>query len=543
MSTTLPPLACEPAASRLPEPLAPAAFLAAALDDVELSTWREPDRAYERAVSIERSAATLGVEELRLRALLVQADVQGRRGQSVAGVRVVRSVNRWAAEHGDRHLLARSHRLLAIFTNSGDDVAFLDHALRAVDLLDDTARPALRADHETALANAQARTDAFDAARERYASVERYAVRVGDIAQQCKIINNLAYLEHLAGDHQRAVTVVERLIARTQAHGLEFAATHLYTIARVFVEVGRYDEAEAVLRALIDDAAAVPATDVSSDGDFVAEYLLTLAEVQRRRGSHGRAAVTLDRCRQTCQAAGHDGVLVRLRREQAAMFAARGSFAEAYAEHQAFFAEFQRHHSVARDARAKTLQAVFDAEQARRSSEHYQEMSLRDPLTGLYNRRFVDNRLPTLLELAAEQQSALSVAFIDLDHFKRVNDTLSHEVGDQVLRQFAELLTRAAGPDGFAARMGGEEFLLVLPAADHPAALAPCEGLQASIRGFDWSKITGEVPVRASVGLTTSAPGVNSQHDLLAGADRNVYAAKTAGRDQIIGTNLTADAQ
>lgn len=237
-------------------------------------------------------------------------------------------------------------------------------------------------------------------------------------------------------------------------------------------------------------------------------------------------------------------MLVRLQREQAELFADQGRFAEAYVEHRAFFAEFQRHHSAARDARAKTLQAVFDAEQARRSSEHYQEMSLRDPLTGPYNRRFVDNRLPTLLELAAEQQSALSVAFIDLDHFKRVNDTLSHDVGDQVLRQFAELLTRAAGPDGFAARMGGEEFLLVLPAADHLAALARCEGLQASIRAFDWSTITGEVPVRASVGLTTSAPGTTTtQHQLLAAADRNVYAAKGAGRDQIISTDLSADAR
>lgn len=256
VSTTLPPLAC----------------LAAALDEVELVTWQEPDRAYEQAVSVERRAVALGAEELRLRALLVQADVQGRRGQSVAGVRVVRSVNRWAAENGDRYLLARSHRLLAIFfANSGDDVAFLEHALRAVDLLDDSARPALRADHEMALANAQARIGAFDVARELYAGVETFASRAGDVARQCMVINDVAYLEHLAGEHERAVTVVERLVAFSETHGLKLAASHVDTIARMFVEVGRYGEAEAVLHGLLDDATAVPTAELSTDGDFLAE--------------------------------------------------------------------------------------------------------------------------------------------------------------------------------------------------------------------------------------------------------------------------------
>jgi two-component system, cell cycle response regulator len=152
--------------------------------------------------------------------------------------------------------------------------------------------------------------------------------------------------------------------------------------------------------------------------------------------------------------------------------AAIGAYREAYEEMEQYLREAEEGQNEARDARVRMLQAAFDSEEARKSSQLYREMALRDPLTALYNRRYVDQQLP--LQLQSGDHRVVSVAFIDLDHFKCVNDTLSHDTGDEVLRRIARLLEEAAEGVGFAARMGGEEFLLVLP-VDLDEALAGIE--------------------------------------------------------------------
>lgn len=135
--------------------------LAEELDTVELATAQFPVESGDRAAELERVAVEIGDEHLQLRCLLVQADVQGRQGQSVASGRLLRSVNRWATEHDDHYLLARSHRLLGTFFGTmGDDVAYLEHAMQSVQLLDDDSRPALRADHLSNLGIAQGRLGA-----------------------------------------------------------------------------------------------------------------------------------------------------------------------------------------------------------------------------------------------------------------------------------------------------------------------------------------------------------------------------------------------
>ncbi len=98
--------------------------------------------------------------------------------------------------------------------------------------------------------------------------------------------------------------------------------------------------------------------------------------------------------------------------------------------------------------------------------EGFRERGLRDALTGLRNRRYVDNELPIWITQAINENTALAVALLDVDHFKEVNDGFSHAVGDQVLCRIAELLTETVAQAGLTARMGGEEFLLVLAVAD-----------------------------------------------------------------------------
>jgi diguanylate cyclase (GGDEF)-like protein len=134
------------------------------------------------------------------------------------------------------------------------------------------------------------------------------------------------------------------------------------------------------------------------------------------------------------------------------------------------------------------------------------------------------------------------VALVDVDHFKRVNDSCSHEVGDRVLQAVAELLDGMAPPgtDGddvsFVARMGGEEFLLVLAGSDPAAAEAHLESVRRTVAAHPWAELTGDLPVTVSIGATSAAGLADpTPADLLGRADRRLYEAKRAGRNRVVG--------
>jgi diguanylate cyclase (GGDEF)-like protein len=185
---------------------------------------------------------------------------------------------------------------------------------------------------------------------------------------------------------------------------------------------------------------------------------------------------------------------------------------------------------------------MYETGEARRQSRRYREMSLRDPLTGLYNRRHVDEQLPLLLGPGGTPAAPVTVALLDLDHFKRVNDTCGHDVGDAVLRRVATLLQQAVPADGaraiggsFAARMGGEEFLLVLVDTADDAAAALLEDLRRTVAAHPWAELTGTVPVTTSIGVTSTAAFARpTPADLLGLADEHLYRAKDAGRDRVV---------
>jgi diguanylate cyclase (GGDEF)-like protein len=128
----------------------------------------------------------------------------------------------------------------------------------------------------------------------------------------------------------------------------------------------------------------------------------------------------------------------------------------------------------------------------------------------------------------------LSIAIADLDHFKRINDLRSHEAGDAVLQQVARLLDAACEPDGFAARLGGEEFLLVLPGHDEAQARSACEAFAEAVREHGWQSIVGDLRVTVSLGVTTAVAATVTVSALLSEADQRLYTAKRTGRDRVV---------
>lgn len=160
-----------------------------------------------------------------------------------------------------------------------------------------------------------------------------------------------------------------------------------------------------------------------------------------------------------------------------------------------------------------------------------QEMAIRDELTGLYNRRHAVERLVKIREMANRNALDFAVAYLDLDFFKRINDTYGHNVGDEVLRMFSELMTKRLSGRDFAARLGGEEFLIVLVKSD----IENCAQLVERVRR---EVPLMRVPSAPDLSLTVSA-GVaqfasgESLDRLLARADDALYKAKNSGRNQV----------
>ncbi len=168
--------------------------------------------------------------------------------------------------------------------------------------------------------------------------------------------------------------------------------------------------------------------------------------------------------------------------------------------------------------------------------------ALTDGLTGLANRRHFDEAIQSKILEAAENQTELCLVLCDIDHFKRINDTWGHQVGDHVIRFVAQHLKSSGKRDEVAARYGGEEFALLLPRTSLGEAEALSERMRSSIRDRKLSRrSTGEIigQITVSFGVASYKSGDTSA-DLIARADRCLYASKQYGRDRVtVETGLT----
>jgi len=177
-----------------------------------------------------------------------------------------------------------------------------------------------------------------------------------------------------------------------------------------------------------------------------------------------------------------------------------------------------------------------ELDRLRREHAEAREQSRRDSLTASYNRRYLDERLASLLsdlDGAALRTTGLCLALVDIDHFKLVNDTHGHLFGDRVLQRMVTELDAALPETGFCARYGGEEFALVLPGRDLAQAVEISEQARERIARFDWSELHADLRVTVSVGVAHAAGRIADVERLIGEADQLLYTAKAAGRNAV----------
>jgi two-component system cell cycle response regulator len=165
-----------------------------------------------------------------------------------------------------------------------------------------------------------------------------------------------------------------------------------------------------------------------------------------------------------------------------------------------------------------------------------------DGMSGLWNRVYFDNRLQEAVDGVARHGHALTVALVDLDHFKSINDTYGHPAGDTVIQGLASIVTEQCRSTDVCCRYGGEEFAIIMPDTTPEAAQAVCERIRLQLKDTVWSRhpertVTGSFGV---VGVAEDSTVRSEVSEWLEAADQNLYQAKQSGRDQIVASNMSA---
>ncbi|NAZ84248.1 diguanylate cyclase, partial [Kineococcus sp. R8] len=492
----------------------------------------DPAATLERATVVQAGAAQAGDGDLALTARVLVADALQRMGRTSEAARAVRELRAGPQELPAEHQVRTAWVLMRVFSSLGDSATALDHALDALPHLGGDVSPRLQAQFLIKMADVLGAVGDVEGARERYAQAELLAV--GDPELHVRAVNNSAFGELMEGNTAQAVADAERLVALAAHYGAELNSDELDTVAHIHLLQGRPDQAvEAALQAL-----EVLERKDNKAGDDLPDILLTLATARRHTGDLDEAARCIVRARRISTDHGYGDITARLLEEEAEVLAGKGDFRGAFAAHQAFHAADKELVSLRRQEQSRARQAMYESTQARADAARFREEARRDPLTGLHNRLAVGERLPALLDARRRGGLPVVAALFDLDHFKAVNDGYSHEVGDQVLVTFAELLAGGLAdlPEGagLAARLGGEEFLLVLAATTVERATARVEAVRRAVEEHDWSAVTPGRSITVSAGIALADDDA-TQFSLLRQADVELYAAKAGGRNRVCG--------
>lgn len=343
----------------------------------------------------------------------------------------------------------------------------------------------------------------------------------GDPFLLAATLANFAEVSAECGDLGASAQFADAASALLRRHPELTAPLTLDSIARSRLALGELTAAQYCLTMALQLEAELHCTDVQGDP------WLTYAEVELAAGDPSSAWALLEHPRRQSWATKCSWTQSRDLKLRAEILAAQGKWQQAYQAIVEHLAVYEGLRSVEGDRALAEFNTVQIADEERRRAAEFEKLALTDSLTGLPNRRRAERWLAALAE------STVSLAIIDLDHFKRINDEYSHDSGDEVLRQVGQLLSDSAeGTDMLLARLGGEEFVQLCPGGSRSRALAAAEQLLASLRELRLDAIAPGLRVTASIGIAIGDTADPSA--LLRAADRCLYTAKRAGRDQIV---------
>ncbi len=349
------------------------------------------------------------------------------------------------------------------------------------------------------------------------------------------VAGNLSIVLERAGLYKEAKDVAGQWIDRLEEISVHSRALVNLAMAQACARLGEFSEATH----LLDDLeAAVPlaeCTDAVSRAHRIAQTFLVNAVIADGLGNARQALEAAEAGIQSLTEHLEPDLLDRLREQAAQSAASLGEWERAYNHASASLAEKRRKISESARGISLTLGIKHEVEKAYRERDLCRELSLTDPLTGLLNRRFFGDASSSMLSLARRESIPVSLAMIDLDRFKAVNDTYGHAFGDTVLVEFAKSMKASLRQEDVLVRYGGEEFCIIMPGAEAHAVKVR---LEAALAGF--SRIVyrqGDIEITGitwSAGVDCSPDGSANLDTLIRSADGALYKAKESGRARVV---------
>ena len=510
-----------------PAPVRAAGELDRALSAAEVAIYLSTPGVPELADELERRARAAGLVSRARRARLLMSDALSRRGALDRSLAIQLAVLSDGEGDGDRAVCARTQCLLASTYDRLGDIPKSQAAAEAgVQLLDPADPPNWHAEHMMVLAlfTCHRRRGTVDVTT--FDEAVRLAREAGDRVLLVAVLNNYAYVALKASD-PRGIRLAEQMQTLLDDPGdIATPSPWLDTIAEALLAAGRFDEALDTI-----EAAIAKAPQDMLEPDALPACMLTAAVIERARGNDAAAEERLLEVRRLAQELGVPEPAAVALKELSEIAAKGGDFEAAYTLLRAHLDEWSRYQTEQSERHAATIQAIYSTQVERERRLAVEQLADSDPLTGLWNRRYLDRRLA---ELAGQP---ISLALGDLDNFKQVNDGFSHDTGDTVLRRVSDLLRMhldsAPHSGAFAARLGGDEFVLVFPGTDSQAARRQCERVRTHVQATEWALSAMALRITMSIGFVSDHDGRTPASVLLSRADACLYRAKRAGGNRI----------
>jgi diguanylate cyclase (GGDEF)-like protein len=403
----------------------------------------------------------------------------------------------------------------------------------------------------------------LDKAQDYYRQSLDLNQRTNDRALESTILADLGKVHALLKNHKDALGFLDRSleIARTTGN-LHDQGVALSTLGMAHQESGNYFKAGEYL---------TEALEIMKQTDARPEQSEVLCLLGRNHLKQGKFDASIALLNQSLGIAQEINVNEKIRNAHYALaevYQAIGDFEQALNHYRIYHniwksfysqdserrihailarSEIEKARQDAEEERYRTYQLSQALNEAKRSeiektrllsqleiqTEMLEQLAREDGLTGLNNRRWLDVQLNHEFERARRFSHPFSIAMLDVDNFKSVNDRFSHQAGDEVLRQIARILRATCRVVDCIGRYGGEEFMIILVETTPTQAYEICTKIMDQMHGFDWSRIHKEMtPITLSIGLGRNT-GAQTPADMLAIADEQLYRAKQQGRDQI----------
>ena len=550
---------------RLESALNPAQRLPLLLEAVDVISATDAHRALDHAVEAAAVAAKLADGRARAEALFQQGRCRELLLEHGAALALYARAQEGFEAAGDEPAVARALRALGFLQDIlGDFSHALDHQLRALEIDERNGITANRAVTLRTIGLVCSKTGDHAAGLEFYRqSLAACASENHNEHERAKTLNNIGINLKNLGRFDESLAALTEALQVFEALGLPLLqCVTLNNIGLVHDKLGDMAAAERTLR----DALAR-----SESLDYVqgtAHAQMALGRLYAAQLRNEEAQERLHLALRICERHSLDLTCFECHEALALLYERLGDFVKAL-HHFRRFHEIEREvqlESASNKLRAFAIQfqvttAKRDAELQRQRQavltranseldalnvslteanlqktmllDRLERQTFEDALTGLANRRRLDQRLADEFALALRHGRPLAVAIADLDNFKLVNDRYSHAVGDAVLRAVAMLLSSQVRHTDLVARFGGEEFVLVLVQTDADAALRVCEKLRAAVERHAWDTMQPGLSLTISIGVCADTTLAGHER-MLAAADRNLYLAKAGGRNRVV---------